>query len=119
MPELTKSSVGSFAGTSGLEGTMLWPFERKNSRKLERISLDFIEAFYCSAEKTRNAAVVPVKPRCCSSCVDAPVLQKPCPDRRHGPLVRRRQLLQRAPGVERREQLAILVLRPGLAGLRR
>ena len=39
---MTNSSVGSFAGTSGLEGTTVWPFERKYSRKLERISLDFI-----------------------------------------------------------------------------
>jgi hypothetical protein len=42
MPELTKSSVGSLAGTSGLEGTTACPFERKYSRKPERISLDFI-----------------------------------------------------------------------------
>ncbi len=42
MPELVNSSVGSLPGTSGLEGTMLWPFERKYSRKLERISFDFI-----------------------------------------------------------------------------
>src|SRR5438128_6649701 len=52
MPELTKSSVGSFAGTSELEGTMLWPFDRKYSRKLERISLDFMRPFYCSASKS-------------------------------------------------------------------
>jgi hypothetical protein len=30
---------------------MVWPFERKYSRKLERISLDFIRSFYCSAAK--------------------------------------------------------------------
>src|SRR3954463_14838791 len=42
MPELTKSSVGSFDGTSELEATMAWPLDLKYSRKLERISLDFI-----------------------------------------------------------------------------
>src|SRR5690606_1819947 len=42
MPGLVKSRVGSFAGTSGLEGTTVCPFERKYSRKLERISFDFI-----------------------------------------------------------------------------
>jgi hypothetical protein len=51
MPELTNSSVGSFCGTSGLDGTTAWPFERKYSRKLERISLDFTVKFYFTAEK--------------------------------------------------------------------
>ncbi len=40
MPEFTNSSVGSFAGTSELEATMLWPLERKYSRKAERIWFD-------------------------------------------------------------------------------
>jgi hypothetical protein len=42
IPEFTNSSVGSFAGTSELDGTTVWPLERKYSRKLERISLDFM-----------------------------------------------------------------------------
>jgi hypothetical protein len=42
MPELVKSSVGSLAGTSGLEATMLCPLDLKYSRKLERISALFI-----------------------------------------------------------------------------
>ena len=42
MPELTNSSVGSFAGTSELEATMVWPLDLKYSRKLERISADFM-----------------------------------------------------------------------------
>src|SRR5256712_3409603 len=116
MPELTKSSVGSFAGTSELEGTMLWPFERKYSRKLERISLDFMRPFYCSASKSPGRRGRPGKS---PLCVDAPVLQQSCAHRSHGALVRRRQLLQCAAGVESGEQLAILFLRPGLAGLRR
>src|SRR5258706_3049108 len=117
MPELTKSSVGSFAGTSELEGTMLWPFERKYSRKLVRISLDFIQPILLHRRKKPGA------PRTLREtpalCVDAPVLQEPRAHRSHGALVRRCQLLQRAPCVERREELAILVFGPGLAGLRR
>jgi hypothetical protein len=42
---LVNSSVGSFAGTSGLDATMAWPFDLKNSRKLERISADFTPPF--------------------------------------------------------------------------
>jgi len=42
MPELTNSSVGSLAGTSELEATMVWPFDLKYSRKLARISFEFI-----------------------------------------------------------------------------
>src|SRR5207248_993802 len=116
MPELTKSSVGSFAGTSELEGTMAWPFERKYSRKLERISLDFIAAILLQCRKRPGRRGRPGKS---PLCVDAPVLQESCAHRSHGALVRRRQLLQCAAGVERGEQLAIFVLRPGLAGLRR
>src|SRR5258705_13470321 len=119
MPELTNSSVGSLAGTSGLEGTMVWPFERKNSRKLERISLDFMESFYCSAAKSPGRRGRPGKTPRCPLCVDAAVLQQPRAHRSHGALVRRRQLLQRAPRVEGGEELAILVLRPRLAGLGR
>jgi hypothetical protein len=52
MPELTNSSVGSFAGTSELDGTMLCPFEWKYSRKPVRISFDFMQRFYCSAAKS-------------------------------------------------------------------
>src|SRR5213075_2490617 len=149
MPELTNSSVGSFAGTSGLEGTMVWPFERKYSRKLERMSLDFMEPTILPGGAEKPAERLGPAMRACRGrstarhvsnarraapektpgrrgrpgqtpllCVDAPVLQQPCPDRRHGPLVRRRQLLQCAAGVEGREQLAILLLRPRLARLR-
>src|SRR5512134_3314831 len=42
MPELVKSSVGSFAGTSGLEATTVWPLPAKYSRNFVRISLLFI-----------------------------------------------------------------------------
>src|SRR3990170_5878009 len=118
MPELTNSSVGSFWGTSGLEGTMVWPLERKYSRKLERISFDFTRRFYCTAEKPGTPAGRPGNPLPWL-CVDAPVLQKPGAHRSHGPLVRRRQFLQRAAAVEGREQLAVLFLAPRLAGLRR
>src|SRR5688500_16939218 len=116
MPELTNSSVGSFWGTSGLEGTMVWPLERKYSRNELRISFDFIASFYCSAEKARSAG----RPlREAPLGVNAPVLQQPRPHRSHSPLVRRGELLQRAPGVERREQLAVLFLAPRLASLGR
>jgi len=37
MPELVNSRVGSFAGTSGAEGTISWPLPRKKSRKSLRI----------------------------------------------------------------------------------
>src|SRR5919109_3182000 len=123
MPELTKSSVGSFAGTSELEGTMAWPLERKYSRKLERISLDFTLKFYCTAKKpgrrgrpgTRLQSGGPLR----LLCVDSPVLEQPGAHRSHGALVRPRQLLQRATGVEGGEQLAVLLLGPRLAGLLR
>src|SRR5687767_13867321 len=115
MPELTKSSVGSLAGTSELEGTMVWPLERKYSRKPERISADFIEPFYCTAEK--NPERRPAAPRT-PLCVYATVLQEPGADGAHRSFVRLRELLQRAPGVERGEQLAVLVLGPRLARLR-
>jgi len=36
------SSVGSFAGTSGLEGTTAWSRSWKNFRNFVRISADFI-----------------------------------------------------------------------------
>ncbi len=38
MPELVNISVGSLAGTSGLDGTTLWPRWAKKSRKVWRIS---------------------------------------------------------------------------------
>jgi hypothetical protein len=41
---LVKRSVGSFAGTSGLEATTAWPRSSKNFRNFERISDDFMEA---------------------------------------------------------------------------
>src|SRR5260370_39182402 len=39
MPALVKSSVGSFRGTSGLEGTTSWPWRWKYARKAARMSL--------------------------------------------------------------------------------
>src|SRR5690606_16272703 len=44
MPELVNSRVGSLAGTSELEGTIVWSLERKNSRNAERISEVFMDA---------------------------------------------------------------------------
>src|SRR6266852_3908878 len=38
MPALVKSSVGSFAGNSGLERTRVWPCRSKYSRNFSRIS---------------------------------------------------------------------------------
>src|SRR3954469_19458491 len=102
MPELTKSSVGSFAGTSGLEATMAWPFERKYSRKLERISLDFIARILLDGGSKPSASKAPGTPAGRPGkappelCVDASVLQEPRPYRSHRAFMRRRQLLQRA-----------------------
>src|SRR5579863_2443046 len=45
MPALVNKSVGSLAGTSGLDATTVWPFDLKKSRKLLRISLLVI---FCS-----------------------------------------------------------------------
>src|SRR6266581_6601720 len=39
MPALVKSSVGSFAGKSGLERTRIWPCRSKYCRNFSRISL--------------------------------------------------------------------------------
>src|SRR5258706_12812302 len=107
MPELTNSSVGSFAGTSGLEGTMVWPFERKYSRKLERISLDFIAAILLQCGKRPGRRARPGKS---PLCVDATVFQEPREHRSHDALVRRRLLLKCAAGDERGEQHATLIL---------
>src|SRR4030095_8335820 len=38
MPELVNISVGSLPGTRGLDGTTVWPFEEKKSRKVLRMS---------------------------------------------------------------------------------
>src|SRR3546814_13945669 len=38
MPELVNSRVGSLPGTSGADGTMVWPRSAKNSRKTRRMS---------------------------------------------------------------------------------
>src|SRR3546814_2985150 len=38
MPELVNSRVGSLPGTSGADGTMVWPRAEKNSRKSRRMS---------------------------------------------------------------------------------
>src|SRR5690606_35109852 len=37
MPELVNSRVGSLPGTSGADGTMVWPLPLKNSRKSLRM----------------------------------------------------------------------------------
>src|SRR5690606_16870964 len=37
MPELVNSRVGSLPGTSGADGTMVWPLEAKKSRKSRRM----------------------------------------------------------------------------------
>jgi hypothetical protein len=37
-----EQQVGSFDGTSELDGTIVWPFDRKNSRNAERISEVFM-----------------------------------------------------------------------------
>src|SRR5438067_5983999 len=42
MPALVKSSVGSSPGTTGLDGTTVWPFDSKNFRNCERISEAFM-----------------------------------------------------------------------------
>src|SRR5262245_29092482 len=42
MPELVKSSVASFAGTSGLDGTTVWPLSAKYRRNWLRMSLLFM-----------------------------------------------------------------------------
>ena len=44
MPELVKSSVGSFAGTSGLDATTVWPRSSKNFRNLALMSDDFMKS---------------------------------------------------------------------------
>src|SRR3546814_16227543 len=38
MPELVNSRVGSLPGTSGADGTMVWPRAEKNSRTSRRMS---------------------------------------------------------------------------------
>src|SRR3546814_6499319 len=38
MPELVNSRVGSLPGTSGADGTVVWPRAEKNSRKSRRMS---------------------------------------------------------------------------------
>ena len=45
IPALVNSSVGSSPGTTGLDGTTVWPFDSKNFRNVERISAAFIGRF--------------------------------------------------------------------------
>jgi len=47
MPALVNKSVGSSPGTTGLDGTTVWPFDSKNFKKVERMS----EAFMAGANK--------------------------------------------------------------------
>src|SRR3954462_14537711 len=42
MPAFVNSKVGSSPGTTGLDGTTVWPFDSKNFRNVERISEAFI-----------------------------------------------------------------------------
>src|ERR1700712_5224402 len=44
MPALVNSRVGSSPGTTGLDGTIVWPFDSKNLRNVDRISADFTKA---------------------------------------------------------------------------
>jgi hypothetical protein len=44
MPALVNISVGSFRGTSGPDGTTVWPFRAKYDRNRERISLTLLIA---------------------------------------------------------------------------
>lgn len=49
MPALVNMRVGSFLTTIGADGTIVCPFDLKNSKKLFRISLDvmFMYVFLC------------------------------------------------------------------------
>src|SRR5215831_12773798 len=52
IPALVKSSVGSSPGTTGLDGTMVWPFDAKKFRNVERMSAAFtgrLSAASCDA----------------------------------------------------------------------
>jgi hypothetical protein len=51
MPALVKSNVGSCAGIRDELETFSWPFFIKNSKKRERISVDFIGVFLWLALK--------------------------------------------------------------------
>src|ERR1700722_14024477 len=55
MPELVNSRVGSLAGTSELDGTMVWPLERKYSRKVERISEVFMHVMLAGDRRPHRA----------------------------------------------------------------
>src|SRR5687768_13701479 len=63
MPEFVKSRVGSLPGTSGADGTMVWPLEAKKSRKSRRMSEVltlggmFMDA--CSGGRAHGAAATP------------------------------------------------------------
>src|SRR5215469_12014263 len=50
MPALVNMSVGSFRGTSGLDGTCSWPFFRKKSMKVLRISLRLLITDFVSSK---------------------------------------------------------------------
>src|SRR4051794_15143093 len=54
MPALVNSSVGSSPGTTGLEGTMVWPFDAKKLRNVERISAAFMTWAFGSNEGARR-----------------------------------------------------------------
>src|SRR5574340_380345 len=60
MPALVNSRVGSLPGTSGLEGTTVWPLEAKKSRKLWRMALLSMVLVWCRARTSDNKALYPL-----------------------------------------------------------
>src|SRR5215217_7669258 len=59
MPEFVNSSVGSLPGTSGLEGTIVWPLPSKYFRNRVRISLLFMGVNYrLSVQHTEKTTIL-------------------------------------------------------------
>ncbi len=58
MPELVNIRVGSLPGTSGADGTTVWPRSRKNSRKRARMSAVFIDG----EARSNKPPIVPQAP---------------------------------------------------------
>src|SRR5256885_14801566 len=75
IPALVNSSVGSSPGTTGLDGTTVWPFDSKNFRNDWRMSEAFIRRFYVSVADAEWHSPCPFHP-------DAPHGPRPAVHRR-------------------------------------
>src|SRR6185369_12319781 len=79
IPALVKSSVGSSPGTTGLDGTTVWPFDAKKLRNVERMSAAFTDGFRRRRSTPSGRKGVRI------SGPGSAIVRHPAPARRAGP----------------------------------